>query len=290
MAVSDISDINDKILSLCSVCGISSEEVRFAKEMLSNKSSVPEDSFICEGLWCAGKLMQSGIRVTHFYVSADAINGGKLTPADKELILRMAKYAESSYSISSKACAKISDRDGADFCFMIASKPLCTLNTMPLSDDMLIMILDGQEQPGNIGAILRSLDCAGGSGAILTNRRVRPYHSRMVRSSLGSAFLMPLADASMEETGEWLIKNNFKAVLTDLTATKSYYEADYSGRIAIIAGNEHSGISDYWRGLPVAEPVIIPMFGTCESLNVGFASTLVAYEAGLYKRGFRRSL
>lgn len=285
-----ITDINEKILSACTVCGISSDEVRFAKEILSNKGSAPEDSFICEGLWSAEKLMQNGIRVTHFYISADALDGEKIAPEDKELILRMVKYADSSYSISAKACAKISDRDGADFCFTVARKALSTLDTMPLSDDMLIMILDGQEQPGNIGAILRSLDCAGGSGAVLTNRRVRPYHSRTIRASLGAAFLMPLVSAGMEETGAWLVKNNFRTILTDLTATKSYYEADYSGRIAIIAGNEHRGISDYWRSLPTADPVIIPMLGTCESLNVGFASTLVAYEAGLYKRGLRRSL
>ncbi len=279
---------NEKILSKCSICGISSEEVRFAKELLANKSSVSTDGvFICEGLWAAEKMMRHQIPVTHFFINSEVLLTEKFSAQERETILRIAEYAQNSYAISEKACRKISDRDGADFCFIIARQKKYSLDTLPLTDDMLLMILDGQEQPGNIGAILRSLDCAGGTAAITTNRRVKLTHSRLIRSSLGAAFLMPLADAEMEEIGAWLIKNHFKAILTDLSATKPYYDLDYSGRIAVVAGNEHSGISPYWRTLPVAEPVIIPMLGTCESLNVGFASTLVAYEAGLRKHGLK---
>ena len=60
------------------------------------------------------------------------------------------------------------------------------------------------------------------------------------------------------------------------------------GRIAVIAGNEHTGISDSWRHLKNSESIIIPMLGSCESLNVGFASTLVSYEAGLQKFGNKK--
>ncbi len=283
-------DQSERILKNCSLCGISSDEVRFAKDLLANKRSAGiNGDFICEGLWAAEKLMRHRIPVSHFLIDSEALLAGKISPQDTEIILRMTEYAEHSYAISGKACRKISDRDGADFCFLIARQTLYSLDSLPLADDMLIMVLDGQEQPGNIGAILRSLDCAGGAAAIATNRRVRLTHSRLIRSSLGAAFLLPLAEAGMEETGAWLVQNHFKAVLTDLSATKAYYDVNYAGRVAIVAGNEHSGISSYWRTLPIAEPVIIPMLGTCESLNVGFASTLVAYEAGLRKRGLKTS-
>ena len=278
--------MKEQLSARCKICGIASDEVRFAKELLANKASASgTGSFICEGLWAAEKLIRRGIPVSHFFLNGDALNTGKIPQQDFPLVSHMIDYAEESYLISEKACRKISDRDGADYCFMIAQMKILSLEELPLQENMLIMVLDGQEQPGNVGAILRSLDCAGGAGAILTNRRVKPTHSRLIRSSLGAAFLLPLADAGMEETGEWLVKHQFKAVLTDLSAVKSYRDIDYSGRIAIVAGNEHSGISPYWRTLSVAEPVIIPMLGSCESLNVGFASTLVAYEAGLRQRG-----
>ena len=149
--------------------------------------------------------------------------------------------------------------------------------------------MDGLEQPGNIGAILRSFDCAGGDFAIVTNKQARLSNSRLVRSSLGASFMLPILEAEIDETQKWLEKNNFKCVVTDLQAKKSYREIDYSGRIAIIAGNEHTGISDSWRKLSCSESIIIPMLGSCESLNVGFASTLVAYEAGLQKFGNKKN-
>ena len=281
----------DEILSKCNICGIASDEVKFAKELLSGKGAAAKEdkkSFICEGLWAAEKLMEKNMPITHFFVSSDALQMGKLKENELETICKLASYSEKSYAISDKACKKISDRDGADFCFIISKRQIFTLETMPLSENMLIMILDGQEQPGNIGAILRSLDCAGGCGAIVVNRRVKLSNSRLVRSSLGASFMMPIVEDDMETVGKWLTDNNFKAVLTDLTATKEYCNIDYSGRIAIVAGNEHTGISAYWRTLPIAEPVIIPMLGSCESLNVGFASTLVAYEAGLKMHGIKK--
>ena len=132
---------------------------------------------------------------------------------------------------------------------------------------------------------MRSFDCAGGDFAIVTNKQARLSHSRLVRSSLGASFMLPVLEAEIGEVQNWLENNNFKCVVTDLQAKQSYREIDYSGRIAIIAGNEHTGISDSWRKLPHSKSIIIPMLGSCESLNVGFASTLVSYEAGLQKFG-----
>ena len=95
--------------------------------------------------------------------------------------------------------------------------------------------------------------------------------------------MIPTLEAEIDDVQKWLEKNGFKTIVTDLTATKSFKEIDYSGKIAIVAGNEHTGISPSWRKVKGAQSVIIPMLGSIESLNVGFATTLVAYEAGLTK-------
>ena len=264
--------------------GIASPEVKMAKDLLSGKKvSEAKDLFVCEGLWAAEKLIQQKITVPYFFFCPEMIKTSK----EQSQVDSLCSYAENTYSISMKACSKISDREGADGFFIIAKMPSYSLSDLEnkLEDNMVVIILDGQEQPGNVGAILRSLDCAGGQFAIMTNRRVRLTHPRLIRSSLGAAFMMPVAEAPMEELMPWLEKHNFKAIVTDLTATKSYREIDYTGRIAIVAGNEFKGISPEWRGKKISQPVIIPMLGSCESLNVGFASTLVAYEAGLRQKG-----
>ncbi len=275
-----------KLSGLC--VGASAPCVKLAKALFTNKK-VPSESFdgdtsrffICEGLWAAHKLIAKKIRIPAFLYCPDYVK----TESELSAVRALLAAAENSYIISDKVCSKISDRDGADGFFIIAQLPEYSLSDIELCDNMTAIVLDGQEQPGNIGAILRSLDGAGGQFAICTNRRVKMTHSRLIRASLGAAFAMPVPEAPIEEVIKWLTENNFKIVVTDLTATKDYYEADYSGRVAIVAGNEFLGISPVWRSLPNAQPVIIPMLGSCESLNVGFASTLVAYESSLRQKG-----
>lgn len=281
----------NEIAKFSKVAGISSDEVSLAKSLVENKCK-NKDIFICEGLWATNKLIDNKFKITHFFYNVDRLNSGKIKDNELEKIAKLAKFSLKTYAISEKACKKISDRDGFDEYFIIAELKKYSLedleNQIAGKDNILAIVMDGLEQPGNIGAILRSFDSAGGDFAIITNKQARLSNSRLVRSSLGASFILPAIEEDIETVQKWLVKNHFKCVVTDLTATKSYRDVDYSGRIAIISGNEHTGISNSWRTLENAEKVIIPMLGSVESLNVGFASTLVAYEAGLQKFGNKK--
>ena len=273
------------------LCGISSDEVNFAKTMVENKCK-DKSLFVTEGLWAVDKLIEKNFEVTHFFYNSEKLKSGNISDADLEKIAKMSGFSSKTYAISEKACKKISDREGYDEYFVVARLKTYTLLDLEKmiagKDNVLAIVMDGLEQPGNIGAILRSFDCAGGDFAIVTNKQARLSNSRLVRSSLGASFMVPVLEEEIGTVQDWLVKNNFKCIVTDLQAKKSYREADYSGRVAIISGNEHTGISNSWRTLKNAESIIIPMLGSCESLNVGFASTLVAYEAGLQKFGSKK--
>lgn len=282
---SNLEKLKMQIKDKLAICGISSDEVALAKNLVSGKN-LDKNYFICEGLWATEKLIQKEIPVELFLCSTDALE--RLNDAKElEKIAKMVDFAKKSVSISSKACQKISDRDGYDEFFAVCEQPSYTLNDFEKmfggNTEALGIVLDGLEQPGNIGAILRSFDAAGGNFAIITNKKAKLTSSRLTRASLGASFMLPCLETDIDSAQAFLQKLNFKCVLTDLSASKSYKDADYNGRIVIVAGNEHTGISASWRELKNIERVIIPMLGSVESLNVGFASTLVAYEAGLYK-------
>ncbi len=287
-------DINKQISAIREksvVAGISSDEVANVRSLVENKCK-DKTLFVCEGLWAVDKLIEKNFEVLQFFYNADKLISGTLPEKDIEKIANMALYAKKTFAISEKSCKKISDREGYDEYFIVAKLKNYTLKDIEEmfkgKNNVLAIVMDGLEQPGNIGAILRSFDCAGGDFAIVVNKQARLSNSRLVRSSLGASFMLPILEAEIGEVQDWLAKNNFKCVVTDLQAKKSYREIDYSGRIAIVAGNEHTGISASWRKLKNSESIIIPMLGSCESLNVGFASTLVAYEAGLQKFGNKK--
>ena len=114
----DIKQLRNSILLSSSICGISSDEVQFAKNLVDNKVK-NTNLFVCEGLWAVDKLIEKKLKVTAFYYNSDKFNADLLDEATMQKIAKMASYAEKTYAISEKACKKISDRDGYDEYFIV---------------------------------------------------------------------------------------------------------------------------------------------------------------------------
>lgn len=262
--------------------GLNHIEVKKAINLIGNKKIDTDEDFIIEGCWAYEKLMQSGIEIETLLFCPEFITEEK----EYKLVSKLVDVAENSYEISGKVCKRISDRDKPEGCFFICKLPKYSLSSIKIRGNNIVVILDGLEKPGNIGTIIRSADAAGGDAVIICNSKVRLTHYRLIKASMGSSLTLPIIEAEMEELITWLRKNGFRILLTDLKATQSCYETDYNGRIAIVAGNEIRGISEVWQGQE-CERIIIPMFGSADSLNVGFAATLVAYEAALAQRAGR---
>lgn len=180
-------------------------------------------------------------------------------------------------------CSRLSSRDGREGFFLLCSYPQYSLDDIELGKNKLIVILDGLENPGNMGTIIRSVDGAGRDGVIICNSKVRKTNQKLIKSSMGSNLIMPVIQNNITKTLTWLKSNGFKIIVTDLNASQSYYNSDYRGRIAIVVGNEKHGISDIWNDYE-CERVIIPMFGGADSLNVGVAASLVVYQASYRQR------
>ena len=191
----DINNLKQKIILKSFNVGISSAEVANAKLLVENKVK-NSNKFVCEGLWAVEKLIEKKIKVTEFFFNVDKINSESVDEKSLDKIAKMIDYSQKNYAISEKACKKISDRDGYDEYFIIAEQPTLTLQDLEKkfsgNNNVLAIVMDGLEQPGNIGAILRSFDCAGGDFAIVTNKQAKLTNSRLVRSSLGASFMIPV--------------------------------------------------------------------------------------------------
>ncbi len=141
-----------------------------------------------------------------------------------------------------------------------------------------LLLLENLQDPGNLGTIIRTAEAAGMDAVILSGNSVDVYNPKVVRSTMGAVFRVNIC-----YTGDFigLIKelNNsgFNTIATHLAAEKKYHEADYSGKTAILIGNEGNGLSEEATGL-AKEKVIIPMAGKVESLNASVAAALMMYE------------
>ena len=143
----------------------------------------------------------------------------------------------------------------------------------------LIVILDGINNPVNVGAILRSAEAAGATGLITTGNSADPFSAKALRGAMGSAFRLPIwTRATYEDALSWCADRKIKTVSADLTATKLHTEIDWTKPWALIVGPESTGLSPAQVRM-ADEAVKIPMRGEVESLNVGVAAGILLYEA-----------
>ncbi len=159
---------------------------------------------------------------------------------------------------------------------------LCTCplpETPEMPEEGLFVYCDRVRDPGNLGTIIRTADAMGLSGVLLSSDAVDPFNPKLVRSTMGSLFHVPLfRNISYEALSEW--KNcGFKlavSALAEKAVSPGKWQAD--GRTIIVMGNEASGVSE--EVLSLADSVIkIPMVGSAESLNVAAAAAILFYEA-----------
>ncbi len=147
-----------------------------------------------------------------------------------------------------------------------------------LGPDALIVVLEGVEKPGNLGAVLRSADGAGASAVIVADPRTDPWNPNAIRASLGTIFAVPVAVASTADALEWLARRRFRIVAARVDAPQPYDAVDLTGSVAIVLGAEATGLSDAWSGRDTVA-VRLPMLGIADSLNVSTAAAVLLYES-----------
>ncbi|ACY40512.1 SpoU rRNA methylase family protein [Blattabacterium sp. (Blattella germanica) str. Bge] len=185
--------------------------------------------------------------------------------------------------ISMKIFRKLAYREnsGGIIAFFREKSIIDKLINEKITNNSLILILDGIEKPGNIGAMLRTADAAGIHIIILCNMKTHIYNSNVIRCSLGSVFTRKIFIEKMGSIISWLQENKVKIVGTGFynhQKAKNLYKTklNYSN-LAIIFGSENKGISNIWFN--IANKIItIPMFGNVDSLNVSHAMSIIIYE------------
>ena len=156
----------------------------------------------------------------------------------------------------------------------------------PKTDNVLV--LDGIQDPGNMGTLIRTADAAGFGLVIILKGSVDPFSPKVVRAAAGSLMRLPIIKAKDVKELEGILRRNYffdegrklKIIATGLSSDKSLWDLEIKNEsegYAIVIGNEGNGVSK--ELLEMADEVIkIPMFGEIESLNAGVSGAIVMYE------------
>lgn len=246
------------------------------KQFVSLKKNLkgnPERLVPLEGLWEVQKALDAGLELRAFLFCESLLKGD----AGRTLCGRVLATGVHAYEVSARVFERLVDRDNPDGLAAIAALPAFDWSSIRLGPSNRVVVLDGLEIVGNVGTVIRCADAVGADAVVLTNRRVRLTHPKLVHSSMGMSLTLPVIEAEVADAAAWLRGNGFRIVCTDTDAALSYRDADYRGRVAVVLGSEKYGISAPWHQAEDVR-VRIPMAGQVDSLNVGNAAVLMLYE------------
>jgi TrmH family RNA methyltransferase len=142
----------------------------------------------------------------------------------------------------------------------------------------LIVVLAGIQDPGNLGTILRSAEAFGATGVVSLPGTVSAWNAKAVRASAGSVFRVPVLAASVEECIKRLRETGVKVLATTARGTKPADFVELGGPVAVVIGNEGSGLPADLIAKADAT-IVIPCPGPVESLNAAVAASVLLYEA-----------
>ena len=182
------------------------------------------------------------------------------------------------HQTSPNAFAKLAFGSRAEGLVAIIRAPSLALARLEPPDDALIVVMEGVEKPGNVGAVLRSADGAGADAVIAASPRTDLTNPNVIRASAGTVFTMPVAAAPTGQVRDWLRDRGVRVLAARVEASMPYTHADMTGPIALVLGSEDRGLTDAWDGAGV-EAVHLPMRGVGDSLNVSVTGAILLYEA-----------
>jgi TrmH family RNA methyltransferase len=175
-----------------------------------------------------------------------------------------------------RAFAAVSRRQNPDGIAGVGVAPAHDLGGLEPGGEALVLVVEGIEKPGNLGAMFRTADAAGVDALIAADPVADFENPNVIRASQGSVFAVPAAAASTEDVIAYLTDRSIRIAALSPHAQTRLWDVDLSAPVALVVGSEATGLSDEMAA--AADTFEIPMHGAADSLNASVAAAIALYE------------
>lgn len=246
------------------------EMIKNIKKLKEKKYRDQEHKFLVEGIKMVKEALEKKEQIDKIVVCEDCINDNTI---DQELLYEIAK--QDCIYVTEKVFQSITEVTNPQGILAVLKKENGE-EQISYNED-IIVVLDGIQDPGNLGTILRTIDSIGLTQVILSEKTADPYNPKVVRSTMGAIYRVNMIRSqNIIETLKNIKKHQYEIVATSLQTEKSIYDINYEKKV-IVVGNEANGVSKEILEL-ANQKVKIPMPGKAESLNVAVATGIILYE------------
>lgn len=250
------------------ITSLSNPLIKYARALRQKKTRVETKAFLVEGIHHVGEAIQAGWELEVILYAPEILTSdfaNKLLQNIKNIKLQ---------PVSVKAMEALADKENPQGILAIAKQ-----REIHLSDLRNINRLAGvvaPQDPGNVGAILRTLDAANVDALFLLDGGVELYHPTAVRASMGTIFWKPVIQTSFEQFVQWARDNRIQLIGTSAKADVDYHTLIPQTPWALLLGNEQKGLTK--EQISVCDVTVsIPMQGRVSSLNVAVAAGVLLY-------------
>ena len=244
--------------------------IKNIRKLKDKKYRELNNKYIIEGIKLIEEAIEENAQIDTIVVCEDCAQNNEI---EQKLLYEIAKY--NCIYVSEKVFSTVTE----------VTKPqgiLAVVNKETKEEDIdysqdVIVVLDGIQDPGNLGTILRTIDSVGLNQIIISKQTADAYNPKVVRSTMGAIFRVKvIVVEDILRTLKEAKKHKYKILATSLQTNKSIYDVDYSKKVIVI-GNEANGVSSEILDLADIKAKI-PMLGKTESLNASVATSVILYE------------
>jgi TrmH family RNA methyltransferase len=247
--------------------------VRWVKRLQKAKNRRAEGVALAEGVKAVRELCAQPERVVQLFWARPCLE----KPGGRTLIDRLATSSIPHQEVAEHVLEAMADTQSPQGVLAVAKCAPATLDDLAQSDGD-VLVLDGVQDPGNVGTLIRSVAASGGAGVVLARACSDPTGPKVVRAAAGAVFNVPYVvwDQPAEDLADALQAMGCRIAVARADGKSDPARVVDGGRIAWVMGAEGGGVSDALRSRADLS-VAIPMAAGVESLNVAVAGSLLLY-------------
>ncbi len=251
------------------ITSVNNETIKQATKLQKRKFRNETSLFMLEGFKCLEEAIKYGIHIQSVFVKSGSRTDIK--SIEKEIITLASEHV----------MKKLSTTESAPEVIAIAKQHRYRFEDLFTDKNPFILVLDGVKDPGNLGTIIRTAVACGVSGVILTDSSVDIFNPKIIRSTVGNLWKLPIITCSKESLKANI--NKFQncqfiaTVVNDDKEVKNFFDIDYTKPTVLVLGSEAQGISEELLK-QVDIFTSIPMDKTVESLNLSVSAGVLMYE------------
>jgi len=246
--------------------------IKEIRKLRNRKERENSGTFYVEGIRAVGEALRTGQQVVYIIYCPELLE----SDFGNQLVSDLPDGFEGLIEVTAEVFDSFSLKEGPQGLAAVVRQAWASLSDVT-ADRGIWVALESIQDPGNLGTILRSLDAAGGNGAILLGQSTDPYHPSAVRASTGAVFSQKLIRTDLHSFQEWKSATGYPVIGTFCGDVKPYRDYNYPQDMIVMMGSEQKGLQEIHLKL-CDDLVTIPMNGSVDSLNVSVAASIILFE------------